>query len=283
MKISCSTYNFRPLMENHGGTMTIAEMVATIKEMGFDGVEAEQCTFVDKDLMSSAKLLKDECDKHGLPIVCFSVGADLLLKAEESKATIKQQILAAKIMGAPRLRHDICWGIDQPVYRSFAYNCKKIAAQCRELTEFGAEHGIETMSENHGYYFQDSRDVEMLINEVDHPNYGLLYDIGNVICADEDFAHACGVLKHYAKMAHVKDFYVANGNAPFSTPGFFPTRGGNLCIGTIVGNGVVPVHQLLRELKDRVEWVTVEYEGPEGVMKGVLDSLVNTRRIINQI
>ena len=63
-----------------------------------------------------------------------------------------------------------------------------IAANARKVTEYAATLGIKTCSENHGTIAQDSYRVEKLFSAVAHENYGLLVDMGNFACVDEDSA-----------------------------------------------------------------------------------------------
>ena len=62
------------------------------------------------------------------------------------------------------------------------------------------------MTENHGFFSQDSCRVEKLYTAVNHPNFGLLCDIGNFVCADEDPAKAVARVAPYTRYVHAKDF-----------------------------------------------------------------------------
>ena len=64
------------------------------------------------------------------------------------------------------------------------------------------------MVENHGFYVQDSERVEKLYAAVDNKNFGLLTDMGNFLCADEDPASAFARVAPYAYYVHAKDFIV---------------------------------------------------------------------------
>ena len=69
------------------------------------------------------------------------------------------------------------------------------------------------MVENHGFFCQDSDRVELLVNKVAHKNFGLLVDMGNFLCVDEDPAVAVGRCAPYAFNVHVKDFIKKSGEA----------------------------------------------------------------------
>lgn len=61
-------------------------------------------------------------------------------------------------MGAPKMRHDITRGFSGRKY-SISYDdaLPRCAQAARAITEYAAEKGIETMTENHGFFSQDGR------------------------------------------------------------------------------------------------------------------------------
>lgn len=279
MKIAASSYNFSRLI---GKELQPLDIVVKTKEMGFDGLEfAGVSTVGDYNKLDSAKAFADECAKHNLTVTNYATGGEILRDFDNAVAYLKQEVLVAKALGATQMRHDVTWGETNGRYRSFAKHVGILAEGCRIVTEFAAEHGIKTTIENHGIYCQDSDRVEMLINEVDHPNYGALVDIGNFVCADEDPTLAVSRLHYYAFYAHVKDFFIRSGNTPFSTQGWYQTRAGNWILPTITGQGDVPVYQCLKVLaRQKLEWISIEYEGPEHPMHCMPIALANTRNII---
>ena len=52
--------------------------------------------------------------------------------------------------------------------------------------------------------------VEKLLNAVGSENFGLLADLGNFLCADDNPAVAIGKLAPYAIHVHIKDFFVCH-------------------------------------------------------------------------
>ena len=104
------------------------------------------------------------------------------------------------------MRHDAAWGFPKGKQGARGLMMPSHPAEgCRLLQSF-PRSGIHTMVENHGYCAQDSDRVEKLINAVDHPNFGLLLDVGNFLCVDENPAQAVGKLLPYVFHVHVKDF-----------------------------------------------------------------------------
>ena len=182
-------------------------------------------------------------------------------------------------MGANMMRHDVCYTLAKTGNgRSFDRMLPFIAANARKVTEYAETQGIKTCTENHGYIAQDSDRVERLVNAVAHDNYGLLVDMGNFICADENPASAVSRVAPYAFHAHIKDMRVR----PEPTESCKNmTRGGNFFCGTVVGEGDVPVKKCLQILKRAGydDFVSLEYEGPEDCIEALKDAIMFLRRI----
>jgi sugar phosphate isomerase/epimerase len=184
------------------------------------------------------------------------------------------------------MRHDATGGFPagQKGPKGFDDAVPVLAQGCRAVTEFAAEQGIKTMVENHGFFCQDSARVEKLANAVNHPNFGILIDMGNFLCADEDPAEAVGRLMPYAVHCHAKDFHVKPGTAPNPGQGWFQSRAGNYLRGSIIGHGDVPVTQCLRLMKkggyDGV--LSIEFEGMEDPLQGIAVGLENLQRFVKE-
>lgn len=165
------------------------------------------------------------------------------------------------------LRHDVTGGLpaDRKLGRSFDALLPKLAERIREVTKYAEQKGIRTMSENHGFFAQDSDRIEKLINAVGHPNYGALIDCGNFLCADEEPTHGVGVLAPYAFHVHAKDFLRKSGMETDPGEGWFRSRGGNYLRGTVIGHGEAHIAQSVGILKRAGYdgYVTVEFEGME--------------------
>ena len=143
-----------------------------------------------------------------------------------------------------------------------------IAKNAREITEYAAKKGIRTCCENHGFVAQDSDRMERLFNAVAHENFGLLVDIGNFVCVDEDNVTAVSRLAPYAIHAHAKDFYLSRedkGN------GCGQTRGCNYFKGAILGEGDVDVKRCINVLKRAGYdgYLSIEFEGSEDCIDGI--------------
>lgn len=264
MKIGVSSYSFSKLINK--GEMTQADCVEKAKEIGFDAIE-----FVDMipeegyTEESYAKLIRERAEKAGIEITAYTVGARLITDSdEETEAEIKRimkKVDVAEILGVKLMRHDAYFS--QAKYRSFDASLPELADNIRRITEYAESKGIRTMVENHGFICQDSIRVEKIFNAVNHPNFGLLCDIGNFLCVDENPVTAVSRVAPYAFHAHIKDFYVHGFDYP--ADGCIVTRGCNKIKGAPAGYGDVPVKQCVAILKKAgfTGNFSLEFEGAE--------------------
>lgn len=285
MKFAVSSYSFAQYTGS--GRLTTFSCIEKAKDMGFDAIEFVEFNGPDGETpIEYAKKLRAEADRVGIEISNFAVGADFLngsegdLEAEVSR--LKRMVDVAEILGCPTLRHDVTGGPAHRTYQGYDTYLGRLAEGCRMVAEYAAERGIRTMTENHGYFSQDSMRVEKLINTVANDNFGQLVDIGNFLCADDDPVTAVGRCAPYAFYVHIKDFIVKSGQGPDPGEGFFLSRGGNFLRGTIIGHGDVPVVQCLRALKRTGYdgWLAIEFEGMEDCICGINAGYANLRRYV---
>lgn len=274
MKIGVSSYSYSRLVGS--GNIRQIDVISKAKEAGFDVIEFSTISVPQgKTLKDYARELREEAERVGIPIANYTIGADFVngcggdLRAEVER--LKGEVDIAEILGAPGMRHDITYNMPRGRFATFDDAIAAIAPAVREVSEYAASKGIRTMTENHGFISQDSTRVERLVSAVGHPNFGVLIDIGNFSCADEDQAVAVGRLAPLAFHVHAKDFHIKSGNGVNPGEGWFMSRGGNFLRGAIIGHGDVPLLQALRALKrtgyDGV--LSVEFEGMEDPETGI--------------
>lgn len=262
MKIGVSSYSFSKYMNQTGADYFAVCDLA--KKMGYDAIE-----FIDlsldvqpaASLTELAQAIRRHCEEINLPIAAYTVGADFL-RPNEVQA-VMEKVDIAQALGAKVLRHDAAWSL--PEGMDWRQLVEKIAPDVRKVTEYAAQKGIRTCTENHGYILQDAERVETLIRTVNHPNYGWLVDMGNFLCADDQPVHAVPIAAPYAFHVHVKDFLYKPADAENPGQGWFSSRNGSYLRGTVAGHGVVPIRRCLETLKkagyDGV--VSYEFEGME--------------------
>lgn len=290
MKFSVSTYSYSQYIQQ--GKMTQLDCIAKAKEMGFDAIDFTDVITPDKSQsleqqIITAKELRAEADRVGMEIYAYTIGACLYqdtpaaLDAEVQR--LKGRLDVAHILGASVMRHDVCYRLGKTGNsRSFDLMLPTIAEGTRRVTEYAQTLGIKTCSENHGFIAQDSDRVERLFNAVNHENYGILVDIGNFVCVDEDPASAVSRLAPYAIHVHLKDMLVRSQPTGSCCNA---TRGCNYFGGTVVGEGDVPVKQCLRILKAAGYdgFLTLEYEGAEDCISGISRGLENAKKLLSEI
>ena len=285
MKIGVSSYSFQQLISAEKETQLSIMKIA--KDMGFDGIE-----FIDLDPPEGvseaqyAEMIREESEKLSLPVTAYTISANLLkdtgVNAEVERICKKVDI--AEILGAKNLRHDAAWSVPDEIkaFSGFEQVLPVLVDGCRRVTEYAQAKGITTMIENHGFFCQDSERVEKIINGVGNANFGILLDIGNFACADENSALAAGRLAPYIKHVHAKDFHIKNGNGYDPGSGFFKSRGGNYLRGSIIGHGDIPVMQCLSIVKNSGYdgYVSIEFEGLEDCIKGIEIGFENLRKML---
>jgi sugar phosphate isomerase/epimerase len=290
MKTCVSSYSFSQLVGS--GKMAQIDVAKEAKQMGFDYVEFSALKLSPGETpLSFAPRLKEECERVGIPVASYTIGADFLNGSggdwQKEAERLRDEVRVAQILGAPCMRHDATrgWPGTRKTARSFDDALPILSKACRAVTEFAAGLGVKTMVENHGFFAQDSVRVEKLMNAVDHPNFGALVDMGNFLCADDPPAEAVARMAPYAFHAHAKDFHVKPGWAPNPGKGWFQSRAGNYLRGAIIGHGDVPVMQCLRALKrggyDGI--VSIEFEGLEDPRQGIALGLDNLQRYMKEV
>ncbi|MDR1444201.1 MAG: sugar phosphate isomerase/epimerase [Treponema sp.] len=275
MKIGVSSYCFERLFRE--GAFTLFDAIAYAKKTGCDAIEFTEFRQTEGlPLEDFARKIRDACDTAGLSIANYAVGSDFLYGSggniKQETARVKSAVDIAGILGAPGMRHDSSWGFkDTAKGRNYRDAIRLMAPAIREVSEYAAAAGILTMCENHGYFMQDSRRMEELVLAVDHPNFGLLVDIGNFMCADESSLLALPAVMPYAFHVHAKDFLWKSGREPKPDSAWFPSRGGNHLRGTILGHGEASAAQCIEYIKaagyDRT--ISLEFEGPEEPLEAV--------------
>ena len=285
MKISVSSYSFQQYI--NAGKLSHIDVIKQAHDMGFEAIE-----FIDlpapsyEEQVAYAHKLRAEADKYGMTINAYTIGANLYRATPEENAAeverLKGQVDIAAILGCSVMRHDVCYSTGKTgASRSFGLMLPTIAANARAVTEYAATKGIKTCTENHGYIAQDSYRVEQLFNAVAHDNYGLLVDVGNFVCADEDNVTAVSRVAPYAVHVHAKDMYKSS----VPLPGYGQTRACNYFKGAIVGEGDVNVEKCLQILR-RVGYdgyCSIEFEGSEDCLYGIAKGFENLKAMLARI
>jgi len=283
MKISVSNYSYSQWRHRDG--KTIFDCMDHAKRFA-DGFEFANLDCPDgREPLDYAKELRAYADKIGLPIVCYSICANMLAEDLDAEvARVCREVDIAEALGCPVMRHDVADGFPKwyTGIKTFGSVLPRLAEGCRRITEYAAQKGIRTCSENHGTFFQRPERMIALIEAVDNSNYGLLCDMGNFLCGDAESIVSVGEVAAASIHVHAKDFLLKKGECVHPGDGWFCTRGGDYLRGTVIGHGVVPVAQDVRILKNSGYngYITCEFEGMERCPEAIEIGCANLRRYI---
>ncbi len=147
---------------------------------GIDGIEYVNSFFKDKARdMTYLKELKGRCDGEGVESVLIMCDGEGRLgdpdEAERTKTVENHHrwVEAAKYLGCHSIRVNAASEGSWEIQRDLA------ADGLRRLTEYGAEHDINVIVENHGGISSNGKWLSSVIRQVDHPRCGTLPDFGN--------------------------------------------------------------------------------------------------------
>ncbi len=290
MKFAVCSYSLSSLVNK--GEKTEKELISLAKELGFEAFEfSEINTPEGMDKIEYAKELREEAQRVGIPLVQYSIGADFIYGSEGNLETeierLKYEVDVAEALGVVGMRHDTTGGYKDEDAEKYTFDdaLPRIIEGCRKVSEYAKTKGIKTMTENHGFFSQDSCRVKAIVEGVNFDNFGTLVDIGNFLCADEHPADAVKTMAPYAFYVHAKDFCIRSKEDMLSPDGFFKTRGGNFLKGVILGHGDVPVLECLKLIKDSGYngYVTLEFEGIEEAKTGCTYGLNTLKAVKNKL
>lgn len=275
MKLAICSYSLSGIVNKDG--ITEKDLLRIAKEMGFEAFEfSEINTPEGMSKIEYARELREEAERVGIPIVQYSIGADFIYGSDgnlqKEIERLKSEVDVAEALGVSGMRHDTAYGYKDEDAEKYTFRdaLPRLIEGCKKVTEYAKTKGIKTMTENHGYFSQDSDRVKAIVEGVADENFGTLVDIGNFLCVDESPADAVRVTSPYAFYVHAKDFHTKKADEILSDDGFFKTRNGNYLRGAVLGHGDVPVSEALEIVKNNGYdgFVTLEFEGVEDTRKG---------------
>ena len=160
-------------------------------------------------------------------------------------------------------------GIDlDQVLHTVVRGLKAVAPQAQSA-------GVTLAIENHGLLAGKSDQILAIIRDVDSPFVRANTDIGNFLLVDEDPLQAVRKLMAYIAHVHVKDMVPA-------TEGGFPSLAGQHYRGGAVGEGVVPVGDIMAELNAAGYrgYLSLEFEGEGDEPTGIRQSMTTLHQLL---
>jgi sugar phosphate isomerase/epimerase len=175
---------------------------------GIEAVEYVNQFFKDKaqdeKYLAEMKHRADDVEVKSLLIMCDGEGRlgdpDEALRTQAIENHYKW-VEAAKFLGCHSIR------VNAASEGEFEEQKKLAADGLRRLTEYGDQHGLNVIVENHGGYSSHGKWLSDVIKMVDHPRCGTLPDFGNFrVSDDEEYDRYQGVkeLMPFAKAVSAK-------------------------------------------------------------------------------
>ncbi|MBQ8174805.1 MAG: sugar phosphate isomerase/epimerase [Clostridia bacterium] len=210
-------------------------------ELGFTSVE-----FID--MYNSQSMIPDALDadhvnrllkKHGMHVACYSMGVPLHHNMEKNLQNVLRQVDMAAKLGSPFFHHTVTLmsvGREEMIPIEDMLAC--VLPSLKEIANRCAEHGITTLYEPQGAYFNGIAGIDLLLRTMRDegcPNLGFCADVGNSREVDElaslVFAHFKNDIRH----VHLKD-YVLTDVAPKGIH-YYTSRKGTYMYDCEIGTG----------------------------------------------
>ena len=241
MKISFSTIGCPEWVWN--------EIVATAKDLGYDGIELRG--LANRDYLPATRTfslencpqIRLQLEGLGLAISCLSTSAHVFSKDQQEAAQgeMRDYINLASLLDVPFIRvlADAAaapgTGVDEGV----------IIENMQEISTFAENKGVMVLLESNGVY-ADSIRLSSLMNKLNDPNIGVLWDIHHPFrFFDEQPTETFQRLRDWICSVHIKDSVMDKGAPAYK----------------MLGYGDVPLGEALGILRDTgyEGFITLEY------------------------
>ncbi|WP_456426801.1 sugar phosphate isomerase/epimerase family protein [Rhodocaloribacter sp.] len=184
---------------------------------GIDAVEYVNTFFKDKARdQAYLRELKSRCDGEGVQSVLIMCDGEGNLgdpddaKRREAVENHHKWVEAAQFLGCHAIR------VNARSEGSYDEQMRLAADGLRRLTEYGAEHGLNVIVENHGGLSSNGKWLVGVMKLVDHPRCGTLPDFGNFQVAEGEWYdryEGVAEMMPYAKAVSAKSHdFDAEGN-----------------------------------------------------------------------
>ncbi|MBL4886304.1 MAG: sugar phosphate isomerase/epimerase [Planctomycetaceae bacterium] len=152
----------------------------TKREFGIEGVEYVNSFFKDKakDTKYLTEMKKRAHDEGVTNVLIMVDGEGALGDADKKKRRVAvenhfQWVDAAKFLGCHSIR------VNASSTGSYQEQIELAADGLRQVSEYGGQHNINVIVENHGGLSSNGQWLSSVIKKVDHPSCGTLPDFGN--------------------------------------------------------------------------------------------------------
>lgn len=258
--------------ELRDGNMTLADVINTCADLGFDGVELSSGDFAQTTEDDVAALL----EKRSIALASYIIPANILTA---DAAVLPQSIHGAKkeIERAVRLQADIVMIVPRgrPGSESeYSAASENAAHALAELSRFGAEQDITITTENFGvlaHLWGKVAHLQAFLEQA--PELRITFDDGNFLLAGEDCLQALDALGEKVVHVHLKDWRVVESKERLPFP--VPDRPNCYYTSAQVGKGILPTADIINKLHQRgyTGYLSLEHGGAIPACEGAKEAL----------
>lgn len=214
------------------------EVVSTAKDLGYDGIELRG--LANKMYLPSTRTfslencreIRMQLDTLGLTIPCLSTSAFIYDKSQQdaAQAEMRDYINLAQLLDTPFVRVMA----DKEAAPGDAVDEGVILENLREISSLADDKDVMILIETNGA-FANTRRLAALMEKVDDPNVGVLWDIHHPFrFFGENPAETRKRIKDWLCYIHIKDSLIENGKVVYK----------------MLGYGDVPLKEALGVLQD---------------------------------
>ncbi len=254
MKIGLENESLHLWQQNRG--MNVFDFIDFAVELGLDGVQInlvpdfgldQNWGFLGSNESAYLKKIRQKCDKHNLYIELDTRNLDFdhIIKVLEIAHILDAQVVRSYIPIKPvknlgtsgaQGKYDIA-----KVRQNFDISAYDDALpRLREFIPYLKKYRVKLALENHEY--ETSRELVDVIEKLESPWIGLLFDFGNSMMAWEDPIQAAHCMAPYTLSTHVKDHIIIE--EPDDVYGY--------CVcGVPLGQGNLDIEALCRIMYDK--------------------------------
>lgn len=254
---------------------TLPEAIKLFANIGLDGIEIIVQTDGYKPAIAldagekEIENVKKLADNAGLEIACLTPYLNLFNNVDEEIRQneceqLKRVVRMAKMLNAPSIR---VYGGRFVTGEEDDGNQKlhQLVRSMRECGDYAARYDVKLCLENHfGTMTTTARRTAEIVNLIDNPNVGILYDQANIaFFPAEEYEEAIELQKGKIYHIHVKDLVYRNGATPLICSEVSHINEEDRTVRSrIPGEGILNWPQILKELKGTGYdgWLSLEYE-----------------------
>lgn len=251
--------------------------------LGFSGVELLSSLQGGTEVLpdkAAAGVLHRALQSRGLPMVCYSVYADLWHNPNAEALLLQKAELAAELE-CPYLHHTLF-----PTYHpgendpAFGEALEKIADSAARIAARAAQLGVTCLYEDQGAYFNSVRGYGAFLQAMKDrgQTVGVCADFGNIMFVNEEPQDFIAAFRADVRHVHVKDYLRKTGER---SPGLHWLRGkdSTWLRETMVGSGAVDVPACMQALAGYNGWFALELCHPEPFEDGVRQAMEYLTRV----